>query len=1378
MKLRFSLITILFLFNTMLLANPISPWQAEQQARKTYLLIGGRSSDVVFHEIASDAGFRNLYIYVSDEGGFVILSADDCTYPVLAYSASGKFQLPMPEPVRSRIQAYDDEISFIKKHSLPPSSKKTSVSKPSKGVYEVVGPLLASAWGPVSPYSGSITELDALQCFTGSVATSMAQIMRYWNYPSVGVGQEQCEDTPFGTVSVDFSTISFDWGKMPLSLSSANSIEQKDEIAKLVYFCDASVKMPGYARNDSVDSAVYSNEIDVYDAFAAHFDYLIDEPSWLYFRDYDTEGWEESLRQEIDEGRPVLYYGGDSVYDYDSPNGRWDVLREFEHSLVCDGYDSEGLFHFNWGWGGVADGFYRVGSLQPQNGGYDENTTNTYNANVKAIMGIHPVVENLVVSAKDSIFSYFGDTLSIWIRGAAHIADDWSVSGSDDWVTFDSNMGPGEGTLSRLLVIADTNPASSPRTVRITVRQGDQQHEIRFTQLGMSSQFEIQVLSDNEDMGTVSGGGSFDEGSEIVLRAIPSDGFLFVRWQDGVTDNPRRVLVSSDSIFIAYWDTTESPEPIDTIVPPLCYDIYDTITVLSCDSYYWYDSTLLVSGFYEHAVEGVASEGCDSIYVLDLAIGHEYIDTIAAKACNSVAFRGTIYTSDTSFFDTTYTSIYGCDSSVQVVITVFPIQEDAYDTVVACDSVIFMRNVLRSNTSRNTSARDVNGCDSITHIYFDIKKSSRGACDSTVCDSLVWGGSVYSRTTRVALVTIPNAVGCDSVITVNLTVKQSTNNDSSASVCDTLLWYGDTLSASGRYYHPIDVNEVGCNINVALDLTILRSTQFDTFVTACDSFLWNGIYRYASGSYPQPLAVQNEAGCDSSIMLVLALGYTSVGDTMADVCDGILWNGTYYTEDTVTMATIVNSFGCDSVVTLSLSVRRSSSSDESATASGFYIWHGYTVTHEGETYDTLTNVVNCDSVVVLHLTLVAESKGSLSGVFAVDDNVLVSFSAGNLQYRPDSSIWRFAAHQYDIIGATNISASAEYMDWIDLFGWGASGYHNPRDPHNVHYMPFDMVSSTVAEDNSHGYGPSTSIVNADFDGVSSNYDWGIYCAIRNGGNAAGRWRTLTENEWQYLLFYRDKAVNKRALATVAGVPGVILLPESWAQPTGIRFSEGSNLGYETNVYSAAMWLSMESAGAVFLPAAGLRSESTVSMVAHNGYYWSSRHYDASDAYVFVIERSRVSVEPLDRSIGRSVRLVHDVTNGIQPCATYGDTTIAVFDSLTWFGTTYYESGDYPHLLANANAEGCDSTVVLHLTIKSPTAISTIDRSNVKVWAAPHNVIVAGAEGLPLRIYDVTGRLIASESRISTSRASFQVPAKGAYMVKVGEFGARKVIVTE
>ena len=229
--------------------------------------------------------------------------------------------------------------------------------------------------------------------------------------------------------------------------------------------------------------------------------------------------------------------------------------------------------------------------------------------------------------------------------------------------------------------------------------------------------------------------------------------------------------------------------------------------------------------------------------------------------------------------------------------------------------------------------------------------------------------------------------------------------------------------------------------------------------------------------------------------------------------------------------------------------------------------------------------------------------------FSVSATKKVFFAPGNLQYQASTNTWRFAEHQYDCIGDANKNISATYDGWIDLFGWGT------------------------------GNGPTNT--STDYSYYATFTDWGTN-VIEN--YPANTWRTLTNDEWGYVFNTRTNASSLYGFATVNGIKGLILLPDSWSLPSGLSFNAGT-AAFTNNVYTTTQWSKMESAGAVFLPAAGYRDGTRVNGVLSRGGYWSSTPFYAVDyAYRLTFYDSYLA-PPQDESLrncGRSVRLVQEL----------------------------------------------------------------------------------------------------------------------------------------
>lgn len=275
-----------------------------------------------------------------------------------------------------------------------------------------------------------------------------------------------------------------------------------------------------------------------------------------------------------------------------------------------------------------------------------------------------------------------------------------------------------------------------------------------------------------------------------------------------------------------------------------------------------------------------------------------------------------------------------------------------------------------------------------------------------------------------------------------------------------------------------------------------------------------------------------------------------------------------------------------------------------------------------KTANTTINVSRSQyTLITLGETLVFRPVGSKGGLFTINaDGDQVWFAQGNLQYQASTETWRFAENQYDYVGSDNSNISATYSGWIDLFGWGTGNNPTLSSQNNSDYYTF--------------------------------VDWGSN-AISNGGNVPNSgWRTLSQPEWDYLFNTRANTTNlgtanaRYAKGRVNNVYGVILFPDGYTHPTGVTAPTGINArgsaGWSGNNYSLAQWVEMESVGAVFLPAAGVRwgTGTSVSNVGDRGHYWSYSR-SGSNPYYAWFNNLNFWLASSNARMGCSVRPVWD-----------------------------------------------------------------------------------------------------------------------------------------
>ena len=319
-----------------------------------------------------------------------------------------------------------------------------------------------------------------------------------------------------------------------------------------------------------------------------------------------------------------------------------------------------------------------------------------------------------------------------------------------------------------------------------------------------------------------------------------------------------------------------------------------------------------------------------------------------------------------------------------------------------------------------------------------------------------------------------------------------------------------------------------------------------------------------------------------------------------------------------------------------------------------------------DSYATAFNGVNN----VLDIETEVEVEGTteppyLPSEFSVGNDKKVKFSRGNLQWSAygggenqtthsvlgggeAAGTWRFAEHQYDIIGSNNGSISKiynpekPYKGWIDLFGWGTAGILKIE---GRYFNPWETSASGSY------YGPNGTDLS-----MGDNTDWGCNDISNDGELGAGAWRTLSKNEWDYLLNINGgengRQGDRYARANVNGQTGLLIFPDEYSvkmPETGISEINSNTADYPTGNIDASVWESLESDGVVFLPAAGYRTYEGSNPVVYYkgqdtyGWYWSSTKSSGnSNAFYVKLNNNSFGIENTNKREGRSVRLVRDV----------------------------------------------------------------------------------------------------------------------------------------
>ena len=317
-----------------------------------------------------------LYVFDrSSNAGYVIASADDSSAPLLGYSENGSFDpYNIPPQLNYWLSEYGRQIEFMRNNDYAPyeSSANAEMSE-----WKAISPLLESKWNQGAPYNLYCYTIAAdgteTKSVTGCVATSMAQVMYYFKYPEIGKGEISYKHGDSGTYSMNFGQQAFNWDEMqPTYYPDSYNTEQADAVAYLMKACGYSVRMDyGKGESGASGTAIAGALINY---FGYNDDIVIQTRK---FQTYDD--WASLIYKNLSKVGPVVYNGS---------------ALDGGHSFVCDGYDGNGYFHFNWGWGGMSDGYYLLDALNPDEYGIG-GAAGGFNLGQQVILGISPKENNL-----------------------------------------------------------------------------------------------------------------------------------------------------------------------------------------------------------------------------------------------------------------------------------------------------------------------------------------------------------------------------------------------------------------------------------------------------------------------------------------------------------------------------------------------------------------------------------------------------------------------------------------------------------------------------------------------------------------------------------------------------------------------------------------------------------------------------------------------------------------------------------------------------------------------------------------------------------------------------------------------------------------------
>ncbi len=463
MKLRKLLfLALTFVGMQQILAGPVDFAQARKNAA-AFLQKSGRSIDADETVIKSNkkvwGGAPAYYVFNAEgEAGFVIVSGDERTVSILGYTDAGAYDAAsLPDNFRAWLQGYEEQIEALGDEPVAPATRADVQLTPHNPAWAAIEPLLQTTWNQYAPYNNLCPAINGQKTLSGCVATAVTQIMYYHGWPQEVTTSIPAYTTADGLQVEELQPTVFEWEKMPLS---ENQSDVNNAVARLTRYVGQAIKM-GYGTGAS---GAYTE--DVPGALGTYFGY--NKGAYVVNRNAcGIAEWHSLVYEELSNNRPVYYAGS---------------APDVSHAFVCDGYDGNGYYHINWGWGGSSDGYFLLEILNPYGTGAGGSATDEgYSGAQKIIVGLKPDTDNSTAFPQTEVFlsgecALAGAVLSVRFDNASHkvakfefglalLGDDGATNVFHSGSTGDIPMG--WGINSSYTISSGTAPFNLPGTYRV-----------------------------------------------------------------------------------------------------------------------------------------------------------------------------------------------------------------------------------------------------------------------------------------------------------------------------------------------------------------------------------------------------------------------------------------------------------------------------------------------------------------------------------------------------------------------------------------------------------------------------------------------------------------------------------------------------------------------------------------------------------------------------------------------------------------------------------------------------------------------------------------------------------------------------------------------
>ena len=953
--------------------------------------------------------------------GFVIVAADDNCSPILGYSDESNFDpANIPIQLKEMLQGYTNQINYViannKVASLNIKNTWQQLIVPqvnplakAPGAPVLRTPLIQTLWDQF-PYYNNLCPNDngiAERTVTGCVATAMAQVMKFWNYPLHGTGSNSytpSTNSYLGIQSANFATTTYDWANMPLSLSATSTTAQQTAIATLMYHSGVSVNMDyGVASNGgSAAYAISYNGGVAYSAETAlknNFGYNSGLKG-IIRSNYTDATWISLIEKEIDSARPVIYSG---------------TGGQGGHCFIADAYDANDLFHFNWGWSGWDNGFFAISALNP---GMD-----TFNLGQTAIIGVKPAgLSSPTISSFTPASADSGVTVTITgtnFTGVTAVTFG-GISAASFIVNSTTSISAvvNNGSSGNVSVITAGGAANKagfsyapayPYVSLFTPTTGGAKTIVTITGHGFKNVSIVYIAGEPVKSFTVNSSTSV---TAVVDSTWPSTSrnstvcVILANGNGSCGQYPFTYLENTVPAVQLYSAITASPSQLiqgqlDSIsfnlanVQPTTFNgayrlrLYNNNSqqnVITWSGPYTLQSGNSYNGNWWAKEYITVPPGTYSLAVEDSTSGGNWVFAGAGAYTNPITV--TVLKSPLSPSITSFTPASGVTGTT-ITITgsnftnVTGVTIGSIPAVYTVNSATSIDAVVGYGQTGSVCVTTANGSDCKAGFTYIIATNTA----PTFVNSNPQAFAICQNASATSINSLLTITDPDASQTETYSV---TGNPLHGSItAGTTVGSGTGVSPTGWSYTPangysgtdaftIQVSDGTATAGTTVNVTVKANSASTIDTTVCEGALpytWRGYSFNAAGTHLYHTT--NAAGCDSSVTLNMAVKANGVSQNDTAICSGAFpfnWRGHTFNVAGLHDYGFINSYGCDSIAHFNITVKAGSSATTNLTINSSqlpYSWNGLTFNAAGSQTAHLTNAAGCDSAAILNLTVKA-----------------------------------------------------------------------------------------------------------------------------------------------------------------------------------------------------------------------------------------------------------------------------------------------------------------------------------------------------------------------------------------------------------------------